>query len=172
MSVLIWTNFQSVVTRGDQRGTHLGPPRDQCALAFSNATSHLQSQVGLSAHSVNNGANMRSLRRSAILMEVRGGSPVWESTTVAQESPEGFICISHSRELTSAPAAAIAIHIRCAFHFSCGYYRELDLRDSVTNLGFWVWKVRAPFMVERWRRFRWLFRDFGVNLECYESAGS
>lgn len=82
----------------------------------------------------------RSVRRSAFWWRSQGSRPeeqLRESTTVAQESPEGFIYISHSRlkwrRLTSIPDGTVGIHIRYAFNFSFGDYGEPDLRDSVTN---------------------------------------
>lgn len=119
------------------------PPLDQGVTAFTNTAPHLQSRRRLSLHAtlwIMETMWGRSMRRSGVLMEVTGlpsREQLGESTTVAQESPEGLIYISHSRlerrRLTSIPVDTVAIHIRYAFNFSFGDYGEPDLRDSVTN---------------------------------------
>lgn len=140
MPVLVWTNVSSVT--GANVG-HPAAPLDQGVTAFTNTAPHLQSRRRLSLHAtlwIMETTWGRSMSRPGVLMEVTGLPPreqLRESTTVAQESPEGLIYISHSRlerrRLTSIPVDTVAIHIRYAFNFSFGDYGELDLRDSVTN---------------------------------------
>lgn len=70
-------------------------------------------------------------------MEVGGGRPsreqLWESTAVAQGSPQALICIDSSGDGSHPPVSADALHIRYAFNFSFGYYGDADLRDSPAN---------------------------------------
>lgn len=133
---LLWTRQ---LCRGSWCGTPPRPPWIRVEPPSQTHT-HLQSRLRLSLHTtlwIMEPMWGRSMRRFIVLMEVIGlpsRKQLSESTTVAQESPEGLIYISHSRlewrRLTSIPVGTVAIHIRYAFNFLFSDYGEPDLRHS------------------------------------------
>lgn len=75
-----------------------------------------------------------------------------------------------SHPLLSAPTHS-ASDIPLIVHSAIMEKRTFVTRRRISR-AFRMWRAHAPFMLEKWRRFRLFFHDFRGNLKCYESAVS